>query len=393
MKHDLASLQAALRAEGLAGWLLYDFRGSNPVALELLAVPAGTLLTRRFFYWIPATGEPLRLQSGVEAHHFGHLPGRQQLFKGWRELETLLVAALPQGAPIAMEYSPGGALPTVSHVDGGTLEWLRGLGLAIVSSADLVQRLEAPWSAAALAGHQRAAASLETIRRGALARLRAALASGEAISDHGLQQWMLAEMAAAGLETNAPPIVAFGPDSGNPHHSPDPERPRWLAPEQVVLLDYWGRLREPGAVYADFTWMAFAGRALPPAIATAWSALRRARDAAIAFLAERFAAGESPQGRAVDALARAQLTAAGYGEAFVHRLGHSIGREDHGPGANLDDLETREERRLIEGVAFSIEPGIYTPDWGLRTEVNALHWQGKLLVSGELQTAVELLLA
>lgn len=393
MKHDLAAVQTAIRGEGLAGWLLYDFRGSNPVALELLAVPAGAMLTRRFFYWIPATGEPLRLQSSVEAHHFGQLPGARRLFKGWRELEALLAAVLPQGAPIAMEYSPGGALPTVSHVDGGTLEWLRGLGLTIVSSADLVQRLEAPWSPAALASHERAAIALETIRRGALARLRAALAAGESLSDHALQQWMLAEMEAAGLETNGPPIVAFGPDSGNPHHSPDPARPRRLAPGQVVLLDYWGRLREPGAVYADFTWMAFAGPALPPAIAAAWSALREARDAAIAFLDERFAAGDSPRGREVDALARARLTAAGYGETFVHRLGHSIGREDHGPGANLDDLETREERRLIEGVAFSIEPGIYTPDWGLRTEVNALHWQGALLVSGELQTTPELLLA
>ncbi|MBM4119109.1 M24 family metallopeptidase, partial [bacterium] len=269
MKHDLATVQAAIRGEGLAGWLLYDFRGSNPVALELLAVPAGALLTRRFFYWIPATGEPLRLQSSVEAHHFGRLPGAQRLFKGWRELETLIAALLPQGAPIAMEYSPGGALPTVSHVDGGTLEWLRGLGLTIVSSADLVQRLEAPWSVAALASHERAAASLETIRRGALARLRAALAAGEPLSDHALQQWMLAEMEAAGLETNGPPIVAFGPDSGNPHHNPDPARPRRLAPGQVVLLDYWGRLRDPGAVYADFTWMAFAGPALPPAIAAA----------------------------------------------------------------------------------------------------------------------------
>ncbi|MBM4118295.1 aminopeptidase P family protein [bacterium] len=393
MKHDLAAVQAAIRAEGLAGWLLYDFRGANPIALELLAVPPGALLTRRFFYWIPAAGEPLRLQSSVEAHHFAWLPGRQRLFKGWRELEALLGQTLPQGAPIAMEYSPGGALPTVSYVDGGTLEWLRGLGLAIVSSAELVQRLEAPWSAAALAGHRRAAAALESIRRGAIARLRSALAAGEPLSDHGLQTWMLAEMTAAGLETNGPPIVAFGPDSGNPHHSPDRARPRWLAPEQAVLLDYWGRLAEPGAVYADFTWMAYAGSALPPAIADAWSALREARDAALAFLAERFAAGESPQGREVDALARARLAAAGYGEAFVHRLGHSIGREDHGPGANLDDLETREERRLIEGVAFSIEPGIYTPAWGLRTEVNALHWQGALLVSGELQTTPELLLA
>lgn len=392
MKYSLASVQAALMAEGLAGWLLYDFRGSNPVARELLAVPAGTLLTRRFFYWIPAAGEPVRLQSAVEARLFAQLPGAQRLFKGWRELEALLRELLPAGPPIAMEYSPRGALPTVSHVDGGTLEWLRALGLAIVSSADLVQRLEAPWSEAALASHRVAATHLEAIRREAIGRLRSALAADEPLTDCALQAWMLEAMQARGLETNAPPIVAFAADSGNPHHSPDPERPRLLAPDDVVLLDYWARGRGPEAVYADFTWMAFAGAQLPPAVAKAWQALREARDAALAFLAERFAAGEAPQGREVDALARARLTAAGYGEAFVHRLGHSIGREDHGPGANLDDLETQEERRLIEGVAFSVEPGIYTPAWGLRTEVNALHWHGRLLVSGELQESPELLL-
>lgn len=392
MKHSLAIVQAALAAEGLAGWLLYDFRGSNPVARELLAVPPDALLTRRFFYWIPATGEPLRLQSSVEAHHFSQLPGTQLRFKGWRELEALLRERLPRGPRIAMEYSPRGALPTVSYVDGGTLEWLRELGLAIVSSADLVQRLEAPWSPAALASHREAATRLEAIRREALDRVRRALAAGEPLTDCDLQAWMLAAMRAQGLETNAPPIVAFAADSGNPHYGPDPARPRRLARGQVVLLDYWGRLGAAEAVYADFTWMAFAGDQLPADVERAWLALREARDAALAFLAERFAAGDAPMGREVDALARARLTAAGYGEAFVHRLGHSIGREDHGPGANLDDLETQEERRLIEGVAFSVEPGIYTPEWGLRTEINALHWQGRLLVSGELQATPELLL-
>jgi Xaa-Pro dipeptidase len=392
MKYSLATVQAALKAEQLAGWLLYDFRGSNPVARELLAVPTGAMLTRRFFYWIPAAGEPVRLQSSVESHLFGHLPGAQQRFKGWRELEGLLGALLPRGPRIAMEYSPRGALPTVSYVDAGTLEWLHELGLTIVSSADLVQRLEAPWSAAGLASHREAAAHLEAVRREAIGRLRQALAIAEPLSDCALQAWMLAAMQARGLETNAAPIVAFAADSGNPHHSPDPARPRWLEPGQVVLLDYWGRLAQPDSLYADFTWMAFAGDRLPAPVARAWQALRAARDAALAFLAERFAAGAAPMGREVDALARARLTAAGYGEAFVHRLGHSIGREDHGPGANLDDLETQEERRLIEGVAFSVEPGIYTPDWGLRTEVNALHWQGRLLVSGELQESPELLL-
>ena len=390
MKHSLEQVQAALADEGLAGWLLYDFRGSNPLALELLALPAGALLTRRFFYWIPAVGAPVRLQSAVERHHFAHLPGEQRLFRGWRELAALLLD-LPKDRPIAMEYSPGGAIPTVSHLDAGTLEWLRELGLEIVSSADLVQRLEAPWSEASLASHRRAAAAIETVRHGAIGRLREALRSGAPLTDRALQQWMLAAIRQAGLETNAPPIVAFGPDSGNPHHECSDATPRALVRDQVVLLDYWAREPGPEGVYADFTWMAFAGTQLPEDVARAWTALRAARDTALDFLRDRFAAGDPPQGCEVDAVARALLERKGYGEAFAHRLGHSIGREDHGPGANLDDLETREERRLIEGVAFSVEPGIYGPAFGLRTEVDALHWRGALLVSGELQSEIELL--
>ncbi|MBN2172003.1 MAG: aminopeptidase P family protein [Candidatus Krumholzibacteriota bacterium] len=389
MKHSLARVQAALAAEGLAGWLLYDFRGSNPVALGLLSPKEKPHLTRRFLYWIPAAGEPVRLQSAVEPHHFADLPGGQRLYRSWRELEAVIQEQVPPGAPVAMEYSPGGAIPTIAWVDGGTLEWLRDLGVTPVSSADLVQRIEAPWSEDDLASHRRAGAVVEALRGEAMARLREDLAAGREATDMAVQSRLARDLAAAGLETDHPPVVAFGPDSGNPHHAPDPARPRRLAPGQVVLLDCWAR--EPEGVYADYTWMAFAGPALPPRETRVWEAVRGARDAAIAFLREAFARGEEPRGRDVDRAARDVVEAAGLGERFVHRLGHSLGREVHGPGVNLDDLETRDERRVIEGVAFSIEPGVYLSDFGMRSEVDALRWRGELLVSGELQALPELL--
>ncbi len=391
MRHSLATIQAALRAEGLAGWLLYDFRGSNPIALSLLAPSGPPMLTRRFLYWIPVGGEPLRFQSVVEGHLFADLPGGRRLFRSWRELERLLRDALPAGPPIAVEYSPSGALPTVSHMDAGSMEWLRGMGLTLVSSADLVQRVEAPWDEEALASHRQACRAVEALRREAVGTLREALAAGRPLLDTELQARLIAGMREAGLTSDHPPIVAFGPDSGNPHHSPDPAQPRALAPGQVVLLDIWGKRAHENAVYADYTWMAFAGDALPEAESRVWEAVRGARDALIDWLRARIAAGEAPRGCDADRIARDHIAAAGFGDFFLHRTGHNLGREDHGPGVNLDDLEARDERRIVDGMAFSIEPGIYLESFGMRTEVNALRWRGELLITGELQKSPELL--
>ncbi len=390
-QHVIEKIQSALGSEKLAGWLLYDFRASNPVAIGLLSPGETPHLTRRFFYWIPREGEALRFQSAVEPGLFDDLPGRQVLYRGWRELEALLAEHLPSGMPIAMEYSPGGAIPTVAYVDGGTLEWLRKIGLTIVSSANLLQRVEAPWDEAALASHREAGSLLETIRRAALDRVRAALRDGSCLLDVELQTFMTDEMARLGLVTSHPPIVAFGKDSGNPHFGPDARHPRALIPNQVVLIDYWAKLDKPGAVYADYTHMSFAGDAPPSELIEVFAAVRDARDAAIGYLRKQLAAGEAPLGCDVDRVARAVIEEAGYGEAFVHRTGHNLGLETHGPGVNLDSLETRDERRIHDGIAFSIEPGIYLPRFGVRSEVNALNWRGELIVSGELQSELELL--
>ena len=391
MKHSISRIREALAAEGLAGWLLHDFRGSNHVAMSLLCPGEAPHLTRRFLYWIPASGEPLRFQSAVEPGLFADLPGGQILYRGWSELESRLRSELPAGRAIAMEYSPRGAIPTVACVDGGTLEWLRAMGIEIVSSADLLQRVDAPLDDAAFASHREAGKRLEAIRREAVGLVRDSLAGDRTLADCDLQAFLLLRMKESGLVTSHAPIVAFGPDAGNPHYSPDPARPRLLIPEQVVLIDYWAKLDEPGAVYADYTYMSFAGRALPDEMSAVWAAVAGARDAALSFLRGAIRAGDAPRGCDADRVARAVIESAGFGEAFVHRLGHNIGEETHGSGVNLDSLETRDERRILPGIAFSIEPGIYLPGFGMRSEINAVNWAGDLFVSGEIQALPELL--
>jgi Xaa-Pro aminopeptidase len=391
---QLDAIQAALREARLDGWLLYDFRGSNPIARRLAGFAPEAHLTRRWFGWIPASGEPTWLHHAIEAQPFATHPGRRLSYAGWRELESHLSSILSGGPRVAMEYSPGNAIPYVSRVDAGTLEMVRAAGARVETSADLVSRFEATWSEAGLASHRRAAAILARCARETHAHLAASARRGEEPTEYEVQQRMAAFLRGEGLFLDGEPIVAVDAHASNPHYAPPAEGSARIRRDQVVLLDLWGRLAaEDDAISADITWMAFLGERVPEEVQRVWEAVAGARDAAVAFLQERSAAGAAIHGREADDVAREFLRARGLDAHFIHRLGHSIAREVHGNGANLDHFETRDERRLLPRTGFSIEPGVYLPErFGVRSEIDA-YWGPKgIEVTTEVQRALPALL-
>jgi Xaa-Pro aminopeptidase len=377
----LPRFQSALADAGVDGWLLYDFRGINPIAGGLLGL-AG-MVTRRVFAWVPREGAPTAVSHAVEQAPWARWPAEwpRVVYSGWAELERAL-GALVGGRRAAMEYSPGDAVPYVDRVPAGVLDMVRALGATVVTSADLVTRLYAVWTPAELAAHRRAAERVAEIARAAAGGAARRVAAGEAVYEHEVAAEVRAAFARAGLETEAGhgPIVAWGPNAADPHYEPSAERPVRLAPGALLLVDLWAR--EPGAPFADQTWMAALG-AVDDRAAGVWAAVRDARDAALALLAERVGAGLPVRGAEADDAARAVIAARGFGPYFTHRTGHSIDARDlHGAGPHLDNLETREERALLPGVGFSVEPGVYVPGAvGARSEVNAYVGDGALVVT------------
>ena len=388
MAFELSAIQRALREDGLDGWLLYDFHGSNPIARRVAGVSDGAkLTTRRWYYLVPASGTPRALVHGIERNSLAHLPGERRIYAGRGELDAGLTSLMQGMRRIAMEYSPACAIPYVSRVDAGTVEHLRSLGVEVVSSGDLVQRFEAVWDDAALASHRAASEHLYAIKDRAFALIRDGLAGG-ALTEYSVQQAMAEWFADAGLVTDCPPVVAAQESSGNPHYLPTAAAHRPIGPEQIVLLDLWGKLDRAGAVYADITWVGFTGPGVPAEADAVFDAAREARDAAVALVTERVRAGQTVRGWEVDRAAREVIGAAGYGERFMHRTGHSLGEEVHGNGVHMDDYETHDERRLIAGTGFTIEPGIYLDDFGVRTEINVFVGGSEVAVTGPLQAAI-----
>lgn len=368
---QLSALQAALAETDLDGWLLYDFRGLNPIARRLAGFADDAHMTRRWFGWVPRAGAPRWLHHAIEAHLFAELPGERRAFVSWRDLEAGLAWLLGGARRAAMEYSPRNAIPYVARVDAGTIEIVRGLGVEVASSADLVSAVEARWDAAGLASHRAAARHLTEAVSALHAGLASRLAAGERPAEHEVQAELSADLRRRGLVLDGEPIVAVGPHSANPHHAPSAATPARLEPGRVLLLDLWGRLAGERTVSADITWMAFLGERVPEDVASVWDAVAGARDAAVAFLQARSTAGQPVRGYEVDDVARAHLAERGLAEHFLHRLGHSIGMAVHGNGANLDHLETRDERRLLVETGFSVEPGVYLPGrFGVRSEID-----------------------
>ncbi|HXG19037.1 MAG TPA: Xaa-Pro peptidase family protein [Methylomirabilota bacterium] len=372
----MREIQEALRQEGVDGWLFCDFRGSDPLAYRILGLDARQISTRRWYYYIPSEGEPAGVVSSVEPHRLDALSGQKRIFLSWQQLHAALAETLRGVRRLAMQYSPGNAIPYVSRVDAGTVELVRQLGIEVTSSADLVQRFEAVWSAAQWQSHLRAAAGVRETVDEAFAYIH----QNTPVSEYAVQQFILQRFAARGLVANHPPIVAINAHSADPHFEPTPDS-GLIRPGDFVLIDLWAK--EPDGVYADYTWTGFMGNVVPDRHQEIFTIVRNARDAAIAFVKDRIAREQSFRGCEVDAAARKVITDAGYGNYFVHRTGHSIGEEVHGNGANMDGLETQDERRVLPGSCFSIEPGIYLAgEFGVRSEVNVYVTEQEAIVTG-----------
>ena len=379
----LPDAQEYLQAEGLPGWLIYDYLGANPI-LAQVAAPSGHI-TRPVFLFVPARGAPRLLTHHVDAGKFANSGLDTLVYRSRDTLETALRDTLAGIPKVAMEYSPGNALPRVSRVDAGTVELVRSLGTEVVTSADLMQYATQRWTPAQLEGHRRAAAALGRIVQQAFARVGERLAqssasASSAATGQGPTEFEIAEFIRArfrdeGLTTTDGPIVSVNEHCSDPHYEPAPTGSRRIAPGDWLLIDLWAREDAPGSVYADITWTAYvtagAGDRPPPRQRQVFDIVIGARDAALAFLQDSHARGDAIQGWQVDDIARRYIAARGYGDYFTHRLGHSIHRTVHGEGVNLDNFETRDTRRIIPGVGFSIEPGIYLPEFGVRSEIDA----------------------
>ena len=387
---DLPAIRAALAADGLDGWLLYDFRGLNPIAADVTGVlrQGGHLATRRWYYLIPAQGEPRALVHAIEPHSLSHLPGKTFKYAGREQLRAGLQTLLSGMRRVAMEYSPGCAIPYISRVDAGTVELVREAGAEVVSSGDLVQRFSAIWNDDQIASHLEASDALHRIKDRAFEEVAARLRAGVPTTEYDIQQKMAGWFREEGLVTDSDPNVSAQENAGNPHYLPTSERSRAIRRNELVLLDLWGKLDRPGSVYADITWVGFTGSQVPAREAKAFAAAAAARDAAVALVQGRAAAGQDVRGWEVDRAASAVLRDAGFGAQILHRTGHSLGDTVHGTGVNMDDYETHDDRRLLPGTGFTIEPGVYFPDFGIRTEINMIVRAGSAEVSGPLQSAI-----
>jgi Xaa-Pro dipeptidase len=387
---DIAAVQTALTADGIDGWLLYDFRGLNPIAADITAVArqTGHLATRRWFYLIPATGAPRGLVHAIERRTLAHLPGAAERYAGREQLEAGIQRLVSGLRRIAMEYSPNGAIPYISRIDAGTMELVRQTGVEVVSSGDLVQRFAAVWNDNARESHRKASEKLYRIKDRAFEELRRRLAAGISTTEYDIQQHMTSWFADEGLISDSPPNVSAAENSGNPHYVPTRSVHRAIGADELVLLDLWGKLDRLGSVFADITWMGFTGRRADERQIKAFETVCAARDAAVALVQRAVAAGQDLRGWQVDRAASSILRTAGYAEKILHRTGHSLGETVHGTGVNIDDYETHDDRRLLAGTGFTIEPGLYFEDFGVRTEINMIVQDREAVVTGPLQTAI-----
>jgi Xaa-Pro dipeptidase len=389
MALDVAAIQQALRAERLDGWLLFDFHGSNPIAARLAGLTNGAhMTTRRWYYLIPAQGRPRGLVHAIERQNLDALPGEKMVYAGRQQLEAGLDALLAGTGRVAMEYSALCAIPYLSRVDAGTAEAVRKRGVEIVSSGDLVQRFEAVWTSAQLETHRAASDALYRIKDRAFDAVAKCLSHGRAATEFDIQQQMVGWFADEHLVSDAAPVVAVRGNAGNPHYLPTSSHSAPIVSDEVILLDLWGKLTEPGAVFADITWVGFTGRQVPDECAQAFGAVAAARDAAIAIVQRAAHDERELRGWEVDRAAREVLQQRGYGDRILHRTGHSLGESVHGNGVHLDDYETHDDRRILAGTGFTIEPGLYFETFGVRTEINMFRGEREATVTGPRQTAI-----
>lgn len=380
----IREIQQVLKAEQIDGWLLYNFRGSNIFATKLLALPEHIMFTRRYFYYIPANGEPKKLVHRIEEWNLDVLPGNKNIYLSWRSLEEELMKLLSGAKIVAMEYSPKCAIPYVSTVDAGAIELVRESGVEVVSSANLIQYFEARWDEEQLEDNIETANHLRMIVDKAFGFIKEKIKSNIAVTEYDVQQFMLSEFKKRKLVTSSDPNCSVNANSANPHYEPTKEVNSPLHNGDFVLLDLWAKKEKPRSVYADITWTGYIGETVPGEYNKIFQIVKGGRDTALNFVKNSMAAGKVVQGFEVDDAARNYITKQGYGEYFVHRTGHSIGEEVHGNGANMDNLETRDERNIIARTSFSIEPGIYLRDrYGIRSEIDVyISKDNEVIVTG-----------
>jgi Xaa-Pro dipeptidase len=390
-RDTVARIQEELRAHDVDGWLLYNFKGNNPVAGDLLGLPA---LTRRYFVWIPTEGTPVAVTHRIEQQPWTGWIGDNWPYSSWRELESRLAQLLPGNPRVAMEYAAEDAVPYVDKVPAGVIEMIRATGAKPVTSGDLVSAFYARWSPEGVASHHRAAKHVFEVAHQAFGRIAAAIREGRGVGEWEVRQWIMGEFARRGITVGGDAIVAVNANAANPHYAPSADHHAEIREGDLVLIDLWGK-EDEGAIYADQTWMGYVGTAVPERLEQIFAAVRDARLAAIDLVRRRWDAGQEVAGWEADDASRAVITERGWGEYFIHRTGHSIDRELHGSGPNIDNLESKDTRRLIPGVGFSIEPGIYLPgDVGFRSEVDVFMGpDGPEVTTPEPQTEVYALLS
>jgi Xaa-Pro aminopeptidase len=368
----IAEIQTFLSEHDLDGWLLWDFRGQNPTAIAALGL-GGHMLTRRFAYFVPREGEPVFLVHKIEAGSVPRPAGTLATYAGWVELRTLLERILRGRHRVAMEYCPLGAIPYLSRVDAGTVELVRSFGVEVVSSADLVQHFLCRLDARQIESHARAALVLDRVKDEAFRAIGERIRAGRPALETEVQGWISEMFAKAGLVTDHPAIVAVDAHAGDPHYVPRADVAKPCAEGSLVLLDLWGKENDASAVFADITWCGFAGSSVPPRIAEVFDVVVAGRDVGLETVRKATAERRRLEGWEVDRAVRDFIAARGFGDFFVHRTGHNIGAAaDHGDGANLDDFETHDTRALVEGLCFSIEPGVYLPEFGIRSEIDVV---------------------
>ena len=392
MALDIQAMQTDLRAAGVDGWLFYDFRGRDPIAQRILKLPE-SMRTRRWFYFVPAKGDPKKLVHKIETASLAALAGETLYYAGLAELEKNLKEMLGRAKTVAMQYSPKNSIPYISMVDAGTIEMVRAAGSKVVSSADLVQKYEACWTDAQLRSHEAAGKEIDRIIRGAFEQAGKSVRAKSTLTEYDLQQWILKEFEAAGLYREDGPDVAVNANASDPHYGPTREKAAPIREGDLLLLDVWGKLKTPGSVYYDVTWIGYLGAKVPEKFAKVFRTVYEARQKSVELIRASMAAGKRLEGWQVDKAARGVIEKAGYGKYFYHRTGHSIGETIHGNGANMDGLETRDVRRLIPHTCTSVEPGIYLPEFGIRSEVNVYIGEREARVTGAEQKEILALLA
>ena len=384
---NLPAIQAALRERNIDAWLFYDHHHRDPIAYRVLGLPSSLMVTRRWFYLIPAKGEPSKLVHKIEAGHLDSLPGSKRVYSGWQELFEQIKLFLADYKTIAMQYSPNNLVFTVSLVDAGTMDLVRGLGKNVVSAADLIAQFEATWTDEQIQTHFAARDAVDSITTAAFAEIGRRVRNG-GTTEHAMQQWLLEAFQRENLVTDDPPVVAVNANSGNPHYEPHAESSAAIREGDFVLLDIWGKKNTPGAVYYDITWTGYVGKAPSDKQREVFQIVRDARDAGVKTVLDAVDAGQRIAGWQVDRATRDHIKKAGYGDYFIHRTGHSIGTDVHSNGANMDDLEIHDERQILPNSCFSIEPGVYLPEFGVRSEVNVLVRPNRAEVTGKIQREI-----